>query len=254
MSFLLVQFNLNRDILKIQAKSDDLFAEVALRYLIEAGLNVNNPPKFFYKSSELVPEAGKTLSDYDIKNMSTIDVIKVEPIPNSNNNNNNNNSNNNNSFPESSDELYITKLLETENNELRGQLEEEKNKNKMLTKKIEELKKELEKSNTEIKKMKESNSSINLGTYYSINSINPGEKIIAVNFVSMGNQEINHYNLICKNVDLFVTLEARLYNDFPRYKEYNPYFTVNGRAIKRFKTMDENKIKNNDIISVFIHE
>ena len=248
MSFLILKFNLNRDILNIQANSNDLFAEVALKYIVEAGLDQNNPPRFFFKSTELVPQAGRTLSDYDIKNMSTIDVIQVEPS------NNSNQKSNNNSIPEVNDELYITRLLETENNQLRGQLEEEKNKNKILTKKIEELKKELEKSNTEIKKMKESNSSINLGTYYSIKSINPGEKIIAVNFVSMGNQDINHYNLICKNVDLFVTLEARLYNDFPRYKEYNPYFTVNGRAIKRFKTMDENKIKNNDIISVFIHE
>ena len=248
MSFLILKFNLNRDILNIQANSNDLFAEVALKYIVEAGLDQNNPPRFFFKSTELVPQAGRTLSDYDIKNMSTIDVIQVEPF------NNSNKKSNNNSIPEVNDELFITRLLETENNQLRGQLEEEKNKNKILTKKIEELKKELEKSNTEIKKMKESNSSINLGTYYSIKSINPGEKIIAVNFVSMGNQDINHYNLICKNVDLFVTLEARLYNDFPRYKEYNPYFTVNGRAIKRFKTMDENKIKNNDIISVFIHE
>ena len=248
MSFLILKFNLNRDILNIQANSNDLFAEVALKYIVEAGLDQNNPPRFFFKSTELVPQAGRTLSDYDIKNMSTIDVIQVEPF------NNSNQKSNNNSIPEVNDELYITRLLETENNQLRGQLEEEKNKNKILTKKIEELKRELEKSNTEIKKMKESNSSINLGTYYSIKSINPGEKIIAVNFVSMGNQDINHYNLICKNVDLFVTLEARLYNDFPRYKEYNPYFTVNGRAIKRFKTMDENKIKNNDIISVFIHE
>ena len=248
MSFLILKFNLNRDILNIQANSNDLFAEVALKYIVEAGLDQNNPPRFFFKSTELVPQAGRTLSDYDIKNMSTIDVIQVEPF------NNSNKKSNNNSIPEVNDELYITRLLETENNQLRGQLEEEKNKNKILTKKIEELKRELEKSNTEIKKMKESNSSINLGTYYSIKSINPGEKIIAVNFVSMGNQDINHYNLICKNVDLFVTLEARLYNDFPRYKEYNPYFTVNGRAIKRFKTMDENKIKNNDIISVFIHE
>ena len=248
MSFLILKFNLNRDILNIQANSNDLFAEVALKYIVEAGLDQNNPPRFFFKSTELVPQAGRTLSDYDIKNMSTIDVIQVEPF------NNSNKKSNNNLIPEVNDELYITRLLETENNQLRGQLEEEKNKNKILTKKIEELKKELEKSNTEIKKMKESNSSINLGTYYSIKSINPGEKIIAVNFVSMGNQDINHYNLICKNVDLFVTLEARLYNDFPRYKEYNPYFTVNGRGIKRFKTMDENKIKNNDIISVFIHE
>ena len=93
-----------------------------------------------------------------------------------------------------------------------------------------------------------------LNSDYSISSINQGEKILAVNFVSMGNQDIGHYNLICKNVDLFVNLEARLYKDFPKFKDFNTFFTVNGRAIKRFKTVEENKIKNNDVISIFINE
>ena len=75
---------------------------------------------------------------------------------------------------------------------------------------------------------------------------------MAVNFVSMGNQDIGHYNLICKNVDLFVRLEERLYKDFPQFKEYETYFEVKTKRIKRFKTLKENQIKTNDIINIFI--
>ena len=49
---------------------------------------------------------------------------------------------------------------------------------------------------------------------------------MAINFVSMGLQGINNYNLICKNTDLFVRLEERLYGDFPQFKEYDTYFEV----------------------------
>ena len=84
-----------------------------------------------------------------------------------------------------------------------------------------------------------------------ITSIKPGEEIISVNFVSMGNNDIGHYSLICKNTDLFVRLEERLYEDFPEFKNYETYFEVNTRRIKRFKTIEENNIKNNDIINVF---
>ena len=85
-----------------------------------------------------------------------------------------------------------------------------------------------------------------------ITSIKPGEKIIAVNFLSMGNQDIINYCLPCKNTDLFVRLEEKLYQDFPQFKDYETYFEVKTRRIKRFKTIDENKINCNDIISVFI--
>ena len=40
----------------------------------------------------------------------------------------------------------------------------------------------------------------------------------------MGNNDIGHYNLICKNRDLFVRLEEILYNDFPQFKEHETYF------------------------------
>ena len=74
---------------------------------------------------------------------------------------------------------------------------------------------------------------------------------MALNFVSMGNQDIMNYNLICKNIDLFIRLEERLYEDFPQFKEYETYFEVKTRRIKRFKTLKENNIKTNDVINVF---
>ena len=75
--------------------------------------------------------------------------------------------------------------------------------------------------------------------------------MITVNFVSMGRNDIGHYSLICKKRDLFVKLEERLYEDFPQFKDYESYFLVNGKRIKRFKTLEQNHIKNNDIINLF---
>ena len=70
--------------------------------------------------------------------------------------------------------------------------------------------------------------------------------------MTMGNQDIQNYAMTCKNTDLFVTLEEKLYNDYPKYKNYDTFFQVNTRRIKRFKTIEENNIKCNDIISIFI--
>ena len=87
-----------------------------------------------------------------------------------------------------------------------------------------------------------------------IKSIKPGEKIFSVLFMTQGNNDINNYAMSCKNTDLFVRLEEKLYDDYPEYKNYETFFMVNTPRILRFKTLDENKIKNNDIISVFIYE
>ena len=72
--------------------------------------------------------------------------------------------------------------------------------------------------------------------------------------MTQGNQDIINYSMVCKTTDLFVRLEERLYIDFPKYKNYETYFMVNARRILRFKTLEENKIKNNDIISLFFNE
>ena len=84
-------------------------------------------------------------------------------------------------------------------------------------------------------------------------SSKPGEKILSINFVSNGFQGIMNYSLPCKNTDLFVRLEEKLNNDYPELKDKETYFLVNGRKIKRFKTLDENQIKSNDVINLFLY-
>ena len=64
-------------------------------------------------------------------------------------------------------------------------------------------------------------------------------------------QNIQHYCIPCKNSELFVKLEEKLYNDYPQYKDKDTYFEVNTKRIKRFKSLDENNIKNNDIVVLF---
>ena len=77
---------------------------------------------------------------------------------------------------------------------------------------------------------------------------------MCINFVSMGRQDINNYGLVCKNTDLFVRTEERLYEDFPQFKNYETYFEVNGKRIKRFQTLSENNIKDKNVINLFIIE
>ena len=58
----------------------------------------------------------------------------------------------------------------------------------------------------------------------------------------------------CKPSDLISRLEEQLYNEYPKYKDYNTYLTVNGNIIKRFKSLDENGIKNGNSITVNIYD
>jgi seryl-tRNA synthetase len=124
------------------------------------------------------------------------------------------------------------------------------NDNNSLKEQIKILENNLKAKKNELQNLLSKNNNNNI-INYKITSINPGEEILAINFVSNGVQDIGHYNLICKNTDLFVRLEERLYRDFPDFKNYETYFEVNTRRIKRFKTIEENNIKNNDIINVF---
>ena len=137
-------------------------------------------------------------------------------------------------------------ILKNENATLQNKINILYNENASLKDKIKLLKNFLASKNIEQQKLL-SDTILN----NKITSIKPGEEIISVNFVSMGNNDIGHYSLICKNTDLFVRLEERLYEDFPEFKNYETYFEVNTKRIKRFKTIDENKIKSKDIINVF---
>ena len=150
------------------------------------------------------------------------------------------------------DEKKKNEILSNENKKLKSiiitNLNNEINELKQYEQKNRLLQEEINKKNFEIQKYKSDN---NKDFDEGITSIRPGEKIISINFVSMGNQYIGNYALICKNTDLFVRLEERLYNDFPDFKNYETYFENKTKRIKRFKTLDENKIKNKDVINVF---
>ncbi len=86
------------------------------------------------------------------------------------------------------------------------------------------LENEIYKKNIELQKYISNN--INLTSSRGITSIKPGEVVISVNFVSMGNQDIVNYAISCKNTDLFVKLEEKLNNDYPQLKDKETYFLV----------------------------
>ena len=78
------------------------------------------------------------------------------------------------------------------------------------------------------------------------------EKIFGITFMSVSHDKI--YPIICSNTDTIVKCEEIFYNEYPEYKEYNTYLTANGNIIKRFKTIEENGIKQGMAIIVNIYE
>ena len=77
----------------------------------------------------------------------------------------------------------------------------------------------------------------------------PGEKVISINFQSTV-PTIFNYSLPCKNTDIFIYVEEKLNEDFPQLKDRHYYLINRGNIIKRFKSIDDNNIKNNDVISI----
>ena len=87
----------------------------------------------------------------------------------------------------------------------------------------------------------------------SLENIGPGEKIIAIGFISV-DQKIKNFILPCNENDLFVKIEEKLYNEYQEYREKETYFILNGAKIKRFKTLKENNIKNGNFIMLYLYE
>ena len=76
----------------------------------------------------------------------------------------------------------------------------------------------------------------------------PGEKIMSIIFTSFDQNIISSF--ICKNTDIFNVLERKFYEKYSEYKGLDGFFVSNGRKIKKNKSLDENKIKHNDIITI----
>ena len=117
------------------------------------------------------------------------------------------------------EEKIKSKKLVEENENLKQKVKELNNKIKNINKleeKIKLLENQIKKQNFHLQKYKESNDN---QTEDILSSIKPSEKILAINFVSIGSQDINNYNQICKNTEPFVRIEERLYEDFPQFKK-----------------------------------
>ena len=73
-----------------------------------------------------------------------------------------------------------------------------------------------------------------------------GEVLMSIIFIS-SDQNL-HYSIICKNTDEFYKIESQIYKKYPEYTENENFFILNGKKINRYKTLEQNGVKNNDII------
>ena len=121
------------------------------------------------------------------------------------------------------------------------------NMNNILNDKIKSLQNELDAKISELENLKNNNNNNS-----DINVIRPGEKIMVAHFISC-DQKINRA-IACKNTDSFVRIEEKLYEEYPEYKEFHTYFTVGGIMIYRFKSMQDNKIKDGEKIMLCYDE
>ena len=120
---------------------------------------------------------------------------------------------------------------------------------------ISELKKQLKEEHKRLEDNKKNleNDELRQNKILLKNTLGPGEKILVIYFNRTGKQILEKPKYSCKNTELFVRLEERFYKEFPEFKEYDLSFIVNGKRIKRFKTIEENQIRNNDTINIFVN-
>ena len=134
--------------------------------------------------------------------------------------------------------------------DLQKQLEQAKGRNKYLLKEInqipdlenrvERLKNELQQKEYEYQELLNQNK-------------NSGDNLITIHFISMlGIKDIGPFMLNCKRTDIFLRVEERFYINFPEFTKYELCFFVNNKKIKRFLTLDENNIKDQDVVVIFL--
>ena len=165
--------------------------------------------------------------------------------------------------------------LSEEINKLKSELKEEKNKNKEHEKTIKNLKNNLDNEKKKFDDLKESiekekiiknkfrkeskesfldaimekdkeikDLKLKLSRYPF--ELMEGERLMVV-IIRSNDQKID-YAFICKNSDKFRKIEEQLYDIYSEYADYEVFFTFNGTKINKNKTLEENNIKNNDII------
>ena len=155
-------------------------------------------------------------------------------------------------------------------NELENALKKEKEKNIELEEQIKTLKNLLNNNNNTINEYKDTNKvnrddlmesvlkkdkeiedlKAKLGRFPF--QLLEGEKLMSIIIISI-DQKI-HCSFICKNTDVFSSIETKLYQMYNEYSESENFFTVNGKKINRHKNLDYNHIKDKDIIILNVLE
>ena len=172
----------------------------------------------------------------------------------------------NNLINDNKEENKELEKLNKEINEYENELNEVNKKLKELKKIIDEKENKINEEKKNIKKLKElilnNNSNINkikeLMNKTKLNIINDiklniplqiksEEKMMCIIFKYIDKN--NYYSIICKNTDIFSNIEKKFYDKYPEYKNTQSEFFVNGNKIDRFKSINDNKIKNSDIIT-----
>ena len=82
--------------------------------------------------------------------------------------------------------------------------------------------------------------------------LSPGEDFISIKIVSA--DQIVKFSTIAKFNDKFTKIENILYDNFPEYKETENFFLANGIKVNKYKKIEENNIKNNDVLTLNIIE
>ena len=72
------------------------------------------------------------------------------------------------------------------------------------------------------------------------------EKIMTINFISF--DEDIQCSVLCKNTEIFSVIESKLYKEYPEYNPSENIFIHKNKNINKHLTLEENDIKNNDII------
>ena len=136
-----------------------------------------------------------------------------------------------------------------ENASLKEEIEKLKNEVKLGKNKQEEIiikqQDELDKKEKEINDLK--NELLNLRK-----KENHSNDMLSIHFISM-TQDVDVI-IQCSKNDKFASVENKIYNMYPKYKETENYFLHNGIRINRNKTINENRIKDGDYVTLCYYD
>ena len=154
--------------------------------------------------------------------------------------------------------------MDNTNNNIMNELNKYKEENMKLKQQINNLQQEINKLNNKLQNANQSVINIQQQQFNYINEINNlklqlnnknkdgyvnRNNIMVVHFIS-GDGKINQ-GIDCLKTDTFAQVEEKLYKIYDEYRDnYNNTFLARGNVIKRFKTMNENNIKNGDKIQL----